>query len=132
MRKIFCIVALSLLAAVAQAQAAPPAAVPTATVAVNINWTAPTLNTDGSTITGALTYNLYQGPKAGPFVKVGNGLAGSTTTVTSLAGGPCFQVTAVEALTPSGTAESLPVGPVCSIQPASPGAATISVTVTLH
>jgi hypothetical protein len=127
MRKLISIIALSLVALVAQAQAAP-----TATVALNINWTPPTLNTDGSTIAGALTYNLYQGPKAGPFVKVGNALTGVTTTVTSLTGGSCFEVTAVEALSPTGTAESLPVGPVCAVEPNAPGGATISVTVTIH
>jgi hypothetical protein len=127
MRKLISIIALSLVALVAQAQAAP-----TATVALNINWTPPTLNTDGSAITGALTYNLYQGPKAGPFVKVGNPITGTTTVVTSTTGGTCFEVTAVEALSPSGTAESLPVGPVCMIEPAAPGGASISVTVTIH
>ena len=100
-----------------------------ATTSVVLDWTPPTLNSDGSAITGALTYNLYQGPKAGPFVKVGNGVAGVTSTITTLAAGNCFQITAVEQITPTSTSEGLPSGVVCAIQPGVPGGLSISVTV---
>jgi hypothetical protein len=51
----------------------PPQAFPSTAV---LSWTAPTTNTDGSAITGALTYNLYRGTSATVLTKM--------TTVTGL------------------------------------------------
>ena len=68
--------------------AAAYAAVHTAT------WTAPTTNTDGSTITVPLTYNVYEGAK-GAEAKTQTGITSLTATV-ALAAGPCVQVSAVE------------------------------------
>jgi hypothetical protein len=60
-----------------------------------LTWTAPTLNTDGTTITGAITYSVYKGATGAETFFT----AGITTTATTLAGTPgttqCFQVTAV-------------------------------------
>jgi hypothetical protein len=127
MKRLLILAALSLLAGVAHAQAATPP--PAVSTSVGLNWTAPTANTDASAIIGTLTYNLYQGPKAGPFAKVASGITGTTTIVTSLSAGTCFWLSAVEAITASSTAESVPTGPVCATQPGSPGGLSISVTV---
>lgn len=74
------------------AQAAPTAVV---------TWAAPTVNTDGSTITATLAYNLYQGlQSAGTLTKVASSIAGLTVSVTAgLTPGStqCFAVTAIEA-----------------------------------
>ena len=70
------------------------AAGPTATV----TWTAPTTNTDGSAIAGALTYNVYQGTGTATPVKVQGPVAALTVTITAgLAAGStqCFTVSAV-------------------------------------
>lgn len=80
-----------------QAQAAGPSA--------TLTWTAPTTNTDGTPITGTLTFNVYQGSGASVSActlgttAVQTGISGTTVTVTSgLADGTtaCFAVTAVE------------------------------------
>jgi hypothetical protein len=71
------------------------AAVPTPSAA--ISWTAPTLNTDGTTITAPLTYNIYQG-LTGALAKVQSGLTINAATITAgLTPGTtqCFAVTAV-------------------------------------
>jgi len=56
------------------------------------SWTAPTTNTDGSTISVPLTYNIYEGPK-GSEVKTQTGITALAATIT----GPCVEVSAVEA-----------------------------------
>jgi hypothetical protein len=50
---------------------------------VTLNWTAPTTNTDGSPITGAVTYDVYQGASAAALTKVQSGLTTTTATVTA-------------------------------------------------
>ena len=62
-------------------------------------WTGPTLNTDGSAITGAITYNVYQGA-TGAETLAQSGLSTATATVTSgltVGSNVCFVVTAVVA-----------------------------------
>lgn len=54
---------------------APPQAV--------LTYTAPTANTDGSAIVGAITYNVYQGTSAASLAKVQSGLTALTATITS-------------------------------------------------
>jgi hypothetical protein len=119
MKRVLCTALLALVAACAIAQ--------TATTSVALGWTAPTQNVDGSAISGALTYNLYQGPKAGPFTKVGSGLAAVSTTVTSLAAGACFAVTAVETT----GSESALSNTACALQSAAPSGMSVVVTVTV-
>lgn len=48
-----------------------------------LNWVAPTANTDGSPITGTVTYNIYQGASAITLAKVQSGVTGTSTTVTT-------------------------------------------------
>jgi hypothetical protein len=55
------------------------------------SWTAPTTNTDGSTISVPLTYNVYEGAKSAE-VKTQTGVTSLSATVT----GPCVLVSAVE------------------------------------
>lgn len=117
--KRFAALALVLASAVALAQ--------TATTSATLAWTAPTANTDGSAISGALTYNVYEGPKAGPFTKVASGLSGGTTTLTSLTAGPCFAVTTVEAASESALSNT-----VCVLEPDGPSSLTVTLTVTVH
>lgn len=94
-----------------------------------IAWTAPTANSDGSALTGALTYNLYQGPD-GALVSVQTGLTGLTATVTTgLTAGStqCFAVTAVEnGVESAPSLESCVTLPV--LAPAAPGLPTVTVT----
>lgn len=63
-----------------------------------VSWTAPTKNTDGSTIATTLAYNLYQGVQGTSLTKVQTALATTSVTVTAgLTPGTtqCFTVTAV-------------------------------------
>lgn len=65
---------------------------------VNLSWTAPTLNTDGTTITAPLTYNLYQGTASGAETLAQSGLTGTSIAVsTGLTPGKTYywQLTAV-------------------------------------
>jgi hypothetical protein len=85
------------------------------TVSIPLSWTPPTAHVDGSPITGRLNYNLYQGPSlTGPFAHVvgDQQLSATTILVTSLAGGPCFMLTALETLGNSIT-ESAPSNVLC-------------------
>jgi hypothetical protein len=124
MKKLLLVLLSGLLCAAATAQ--------TVTTAVNLGWKAPTANTDGSTITGTLTYALYQGPPAGPFTQVATGLTGTTTVVTTLAAGNCFTLVANELIGTS-TTSSAPTGTTCALIPDSPpGGLTVTVTLTIH
>lgn len=91
--KIRHLIAFALLAAL-------PAYAQTHTAA--LAWTAPTTNTDGSAITGTITYNVYQATQTGTtaptLAKVQSGITGTTLTITAgLTPGTtqCFAVTAV-------------------------------------
>lgn len=102
-----------------QAQAAGPAA--------TLTWTAPTTNTDGTPITGTLSFNVYQGPTgAEGATPVQTGLSGTSVTITlGLADGTtvCFKVTAVE-----GGQESAKSNEACKTFPAAtPNAPSLTV-----
>ena len=125
MRVILKFVLTLLLSAAASAQ--------TASTTVSVGWAAPTANTDGSTIASCvLSYNLYQGAKGGTFTKVASGLTAVSTTVTSLAAGNCFAITAVEAQSGGGSIESALSPTVCALQADSPTGLSVSVTITVH
>lgn len=74
-----------------------------------LTWTAPTGNSDGTAISGALTYNVYQGISVATLSKVVSGLTPTTGVITTgLTAGTTqyFAVTAVangmeSALTPA-------------------------------
>lgn len=94
MRRLF--LAITLLCASATQAAGPSAA---------LAWVAPTTNTDGTAITVALTYNVYQGSAVSAAActlgstPVQTGVSGTSLTITAgLADGTtaCFAVTAVE------------------------------------
>lgn len=61
----------------------------------NLNWVAPTLNTDGSAITGSLTYNVYRGTSATSLVKIGTSSTTSYTDANAPVGTDYYAVTAV-------------------------------------
>lgn len=67
-----------------------------------LSWTLVTTRTDGSTISGAVTYNVYQGA-TGAEVKTQSVASGTSTLMisTGLAGGTtvCWKMTAVETAT---------------------------------
>ena len=66
---------------------------------VALGWAPPTTNTDGSTITAPLTYNLYMGVAGSALVEQQTGIVGvNYNFVTSLPTGVpvCFAFTAVE------------------------------------
>ena len=65
-----------------------------------LNWAAPTAYTSGAAITGALTYNVYQGVSGSTLAKVQSGLTALSAVITAgLTAGStmCFAVTAVSA-----------------------------------
>ncbi len=115
------LLALTLLAAAC-------ASAQTVTTTINLSWVAPTANTDGSAITGPLTYTLYQGPKAGPFTQAAAGLSGTTTVVTSTAAGTCFALAASE-VQGSSTVSSTLSPTVCALQPDAPTSLAVSVSI---
>lgn len=66
-----------------------------ATVSKTATWAAPTLNTDGSAITDAITYNVYAGA-SGKEVLLKSGVTAPTLSVATTAGtATCVQVTTV-------------------------------------
>lgn len=50
---------------------------------VTLAWNAVTTNTDGSSIVGPVTYDVYQGLSSSTLAKVQTGITGLTATVTS-------------------------------------------------
>lgn len=102
----------------------------TVTQNIQLGWTAPVKNTDGSAITGALTYLLFQGPSGGPFVQVATGVSGTSTVVTSTSEGNCFALAAVETIGASSTTSAL-TPTVCALIPSPASGLSISLTVTV-
>lgn len=100
------------LLSTAQGAPAAPSAV--------LTWSPPTQFTDGTPITGAITYNVYQGTSATTLTKVASGVTGSTQTIsTGLVDGATYfwSVTAVV-----GGVESAQTGPVSkTFSPGTPG-----------
>lgn len=122
-RKTLILAIASLACMVANAQAVTT--VPGPTIAVS--WTAPTNNTNGTPIAGAITYNLYQGPQAGTLVKVQSGITGTSGVITAgIVPGTvyCFAATAV-----ANGNESVQTSPACGVvaigTPNAPGQITI-------
>lgn len=124
-RAAFVLFALFALPAFAAAPTCVNGAVGTAPTAT-ITFVAPTKNTDGSAITGTLTYNLYQGTAAGAETKVASAIAGSPFTVsTGLVASTTvyWYLTAVE-----NGVESAPTNEACKVFPGVvPGTFTITI-----
>lgn len=94
---------------------------------VTVSWTKPTLNTDGSAITGTVSYNMYEGTSAtGPWTKVLGQLSAVAEELSTITAGNCFAVTAVVASVES----ALSTG-VCLKQPDAPTGLTTSVILIL-
>jgi hypothetical protein len=92
-----------------------------------ITFVAPTTRTDGSTITGTLSYEVWQGLKGGTKAKAGTINNTSTTISTGLQGGReyCWYVIAVEA----GGGSSAPSNEACkAFSLSEPNVVTITVT----
>lgn len=106
---------LALFAAVVAALVFP--AVAAAGNQAILSWTAPTTNTDGTAITGAVTYNVYQGTATAlATAAVQTGLTATSVTVTAgLTDGAtvCWAVTAV-----AGGIESAQSATACKTFPA--------------
>ena len=119
----------ALLAAVpAFAQSATP------TVTSTIAFVAPTQNTDGSAISGAVTYNVYAAAQGTTPVKVASGVTSDPTTyvvpITTIPYGTteCFALTTVN----NGVESALSSPLACkTFTPPTPGAPT-NVTVTIQ
>jgi hypothetical protein len=93
-----------------------------------LSWAAPTTRADGTTITGAISYNVYQGVGAGSTkTKVGTITATGTTLNTGLLSSTtyCWEVTAFEG---EAGPESARSNEACKTFPASPPT-TLTVTV---
>jgi|HubBroStandDraft_5_1064220.scaffolds.fasta_scaffold102517_3 hypothetical protein len=100
-------VAIALTLVASAALAAGPSA--------TLTWTAPTVNTDGSPVSGTLTYNVYSGATATTLTKLQSGVTGLTVSIPGVAGSTsCFSVTAVE-----GGQESAQSNVACKTFPAS-------------
>ena len=126
-RILLCVIAGCLSISVAAA------AGPTVSETVNVAWTAPTTNTDGSAISGTLAYNVYGAASASAttWTKVVSGATASPSSFTAPAGDTCFAVTAVE--TEGGSpVESAPSAPACLLIPNAPGSIKVTVTVTVQ
>jgi hypothetical protein len=102
----------------------------TVSQSIQLGWTAPTKNTDGSAISGTLTYTLFQGPSGGPFVQAATGVSGTSTVVTSISSGNCFSLAAVETVGVSVTTSAL-TPTVCALVPSPATGLQISVTITV-
>lgn len=93
-RTLACVLfALALLPLAALAQSAPPT-----TATATLTYVAPTKNTDGSAITGPITYNLYAAAQGATPVKVAAGITGAAVFTLPLASIPAGGVTECFAL----------------------------------
>jgi hypothetical protein len=93
-----------------------------------ITFTAPTQRTDNSTITGALTYEVWQGLKGASKTRVGTISTTNTTVTSGLAGGAeyCWHIVVREA---GNAAPSLPSNEACkAFAQSGPNVVTITVT----
>jgi hypothetical protein len=119
---------LPFMPAVASAQTCVQGAAGVAPTAT-LSWTAPTLNTDGSTITLLpLTYNLYQGASATTLVKVASGITALTDTITTglVAGNTYYwTVTVVD----SAGSESAQTNPLCKSFPKEVPGTVVNLTI---
>jgi hypothetical protein len=128
LRSFVAAVALLVLSTLVQAATLPA---PVLTVktggSITLSWVAPIANTDGSAISGTLSYNLYTVTATGS-TSLQTGITGLTNQRTNLnAGTPCYALTAVE-----NGIESSPTNPVCVTVTAGPNAPTsISVSITI-
>lgn len=94
----------------------------------SITFSAPTTNTDGTPITGTLTYELFQGTATGQEKLVASALAGSPISVKTGLADAVTYYWYVEAVNSAGNA-SAPSNEVCKTFPAGvPSAITITVT----
>lgn len=93
-----------------------------------ITFTAPTTRTDGSNITGALSYEVWQGLKGQPKTRVSTITSSATTISTGLLGGNeyCWHVVSVEA---GNSSKSAPSNEACkAFAQSGPNVVTITVT----
>lgn len=92
-----------------------------------ITFSAPTTRTDGSSISGALTYEVYQGLKGAAKVKVATISSTTSTISTGLVSGNeyCWDVVAVEAANPAPSAHSAEACKAFALAP--PNTVTITV-----
>ncbi len=74
MKRLAIVLVALVLPFLAAAQAAPTA---------TLSWTPPTTYTDGTAITQAITYNVYQGASALSLTKVASGVTTLTQTITT-------------------------------------------------
>lgn len=93
---------LALIALPALAQTTGPTAV--------LTWTAPTSNTDGTSITGPLTYNVYQGTSPTTLTKVASNVTATTNSITTgLSDGVTYYWSVTAVVGGVESAQSLPV-----------------------
>ncbi len=101
-----------------------------------LTWSAPTVNTDGSAITDALTYNVYRGPSATAFTLLKAGATSPYVDSGLAAGTHYYTVTAVNSAnreSAQATPASLTIAPlvVTPKTPSAPGSVAVTVTVTV-
>ncbi len=94
----------------------------TSTMTAHVAWTAPTKNTDGSSITAPITYRVYT---SGAVIK--DSVAVASADVPAMPG-QCFQVSAVVAGIESALSSAACIGK----QPNPPTGVQVTVTVTVN
>lgn len=135
--KVYGAIALAIVCVLAVLGVVHAASPPFAT----LTWIAPTTNTDGSTITAPITYNVYQGASSTSLAKVATALSGSSDTITGLSPGTTayFAVTsvvngvesaqsAVVSLAVPFPTPGAPTGITCTMQLVSQAPTTITIT----
>lgn len=125
-RKLISLFSLFILPIASNAQCVTGASgvAPTASIA----FVAPTTNTDGTTVVGPLTYNVYQSTTSGAETKAASALKGSPITVTTGLT-PKTTVYFKISVTDANGNESALSNEVCKTFPASvPGSVTITIS----
>lgn len=71
-----------------------------------LSWIPPTQNTDGSAITGAITYSIYGAVQGAPKVLIASGISGTSYTHTAATNGTTFCYTATATVAGQESAQS--------------------------
>jgi hypothetical protein len=95
---------------------------------LNVAWTAPTVNADGTSFAPGttLTYNLYSAPQGSPLASVAMNLTALSSLRTNVVAGTtyCYAVTATAHVAGVAGAESAQTSPPVCAAPAAPAQAT--------
>lgn len=94
----------------------------------SLTWTAPTLNTDGTSISGSLTYNIYRGTSVTTLTKLASSSTLSYTDATAPIGTNYYAVTAVNSAGSESAKSAIVSKVIAAPVPAAPTGLTVSST----